>query len=51
MNTVEPIRDKEKVKEFNIECIENDYVSIEEGTLRHNVDKLALDIYTYLITR
>ena len=41
--------DKEKVKELGIECIENDYVSIEEGSLRHNVDKLALDIYTYLI--
>jgi len=41
--------DEEKVKKFNVECIENDYVSIEEGTLRHNVDKLALDIYTYLI--
>ena len=41
--------DKEKVKEIGIEYIENDYVSIEEGILRHNVDKLALDIYTYLI--
>ena len=43
------IYDKEKVKEIGIEYIENDYVSIEEGILRHNVDKLALDIYTYLI--
>ena len=37
----------------NITCdvIENNYVSIskDEGFIRHNVEKLSLDIYSYLI--
>ena len=35
----------------NIKCdiIENNYVSIDEGFIRHNVEKLSLDIYSYLI--
>jgi len=34
---------------MNIEYIINDYVHVEDGVLRHNVEKLALDIYTYLV--
>ena len=50
MEQKDPVKiDKENLKSLNIECIENDYVSIEDGVLRHNVDKLALDIYTYLV--
>ena len=35
----------------NIKCniIENDYVSIDDGVIRHNVEKLSLDIYSYLL--
>lgn len=50
MEQKDPVKiDKENLKKFNIDCIENDYVSIDDGVLRHNVDKLALDIYTYLV--
>lgn len=37
--------------EENITCdkILNNYVSIDEGVIRHNVEKLSLDIYSYLI--
>ena len=41
--------DEEEIKKLGIESIVNDYVSIKEGVLRHNVDKLSLDIYTYLV--
>lgn len=41
--------DMENLKDMNIECIMNDYVSVEDHTLRHNVDKLALDIYSYIV--
>ena len=43
------IIDQEELDKLNVECISNDYVKIEDGVLRHNVDKLALDIYTYLV--
>ena len=37
--------------EENIDCdtILNNYVIINEGVIRHNVEKLSLDIYSYLI--
>ena len=41
--------DKEEIEKLDIECITNNYVMIEDNVLRHNVEKLALDIYTYLI--
>lgn len=50
MEQKDPVKiDEENIEKLNIECIQNDYVSIEEGVLRHNVDKIALDIYTYLV--
>lgn len=35
----------------NIDCdtILNNYVTINDGVIRHNVEKLSLDIYSYLI--
>ena len=37
--------------EENIDCdtILNNYVKINDGVIRHNVEKLSLDIYSYLI--
>ena len=37
--------------EENIDCdtILNNYVTINDGVIRHNVEKLSLDIYSYLI--
>lgn len=50
MEQKDPVRiDNEKLKSLGTKIIMNDYVSIEDGVLRHNVDKLALDIYTYLV--
>ncbi len=43
------VLDEEELQKLDIECIKNDYVKIEDGFLRHNVDKLALDIYTYIV--
>lgn len=40
------ILDKENIKE---ELILNNYVSIVDEIIRHNVEKLSLDIYSYLI--
>ena len=64
-NKVEEVVSKEKSKvvedkeageyiiydENNINCkkILNNYVSIDEDVIRHNVIKLSLDIYSYLI--
>ena len=41
--------DKEKIKEMNVELIENNYVSINDNMIRHNIEKLALDIYSYMV--
>lgn len=38
--------DKENIK---VELISNNYVKIENNTIRHNSDKVALDIYSYLV--
>lgn len=37
--------------EENIDCdtILNNYVTINDGVIRHNVEKLSLDIYSYLV--
>lgn len=43
------IIDTENINKMNVECIMNDYVSTQDDILRHNIDKLALDIYTYLV--
>lgn len=40
------ILDEENI---DIEIIQNDYVNIHDEVIRHKVDKLALDIYAYLI--
>jgi len=44
----EVLLDKENIK---CEIIENDYVTIENKVIRHAVDKLALDIYSYLLNK
>lgn len=41
--------DKEELKKLDLHIIHNNYIDISEGFLRHKVDKLALDIYAYLI--
>ena len=46
------ISGKEKQNnEENIDCdtILNNYVTINDGVIRHNVEKLSLDIYSYLV--
>lgn len=50
MEQKDPVKiDSEEIEKLNVECIMNDYVSIEDEVLRHNVDKLALDIYSYIV--
>lgn len=43
------ILDRENIDSMNIELIENNYVTIKDDIIRHNVEKLALDIYSYLV--
>ena len=45
----EVIFDEDNLKELDLYIIHNNYVDISEGVIRHKVDKLALDIYAYLI--
>ena len=42
---------EEQSDEENIDCdtILNNYVTINDGVIRHNVEKLSLDIYSYLV--
>ena len=44
-------KDPVLLDEENIDCdtILNNYVTINDGVIRHNVEKLSLDIYSYLI--
>ncbi|MFV0249835.1 MAG: uridine diphosphate-N-acetylglucosamine-binding protein YvcK [Bacilli bacterium] len=39
----------DKLNKFDIELIHNDYVAIENEIIRHRVEKLALDIFAFLI--
>ena len=41
--------DKDNLKKMGLHIIHNNYVGITDQMLRHKVDKLALDIYAYLI--
>lgn len=43
------LEQKEKLKNMNVEVIENNYVIVEDELIRHNAIKLATDIFTYLI--
>ncbi len=45
----EVLFDKDNLKKLGLHIIHNNYVDISEGVIRHKVDKLALDIYAYLI--
>ena len=41
--------DKKEIENMKVELIENNYVNINNNMIRHNVDKLALDIYSYMV--
>ena len=41
--------DKEELKKMGLKIIHNNYVDVSEGVIRHRTDKLALDIYAYLM--
>lgn len=43
------VLDREELKKLNIELITSDYVKLEDEMLRHNVIKVALDIFTYIL--
>ena len=45
----EVVFDKDNLKKLGLHIIHNNYVDVSENVLRHKVDKLALDIYAYLI--
>ncbi|MBD9085553.1 hypothetical protein EGP64_02670 [bacterium] len=41
--------DENETKKQNVQIIKNNYVTIEDEIIRHDTDKLALDIYSYLL--
>jgi uncharacterized cofD-like protein len=41
--------DLKNIENMNIELISNNYVTIKDEIIRHNTDKLALDIYSYIV--
>ncbi|MBR5662526.1 MAG: YvcK family protein [Bacilli bacterium] len=43
------IFDKDNLKKLGVKIIHNNYVDTSTGMLRHKVDRLALDIYGYMI--
>ncbi len=43
------ILDYDILNEMDIELIHNHYVTIENNNIRHNVNKLSVDVYSYLI--
>ena len=43
------VLDEKEINNMNVELIENNYVMISENVIRHNVEKLALDIYSYMV--
>lgn len=43
--------DKTNLKNMNLKIINGDFVTVEDGTLKHDVIKLSLQIFTYLLMR
>lgn len=43
--------DKTNLKRMNLKIINGDFVTVEDGTLKHDVIKLSLQIFTYLLMR
>lgn len=43
------ILDKEELKNIPVKVIEDNFISIESGILRHNITKLGFHIFSYLI--
>ena len=41
--------DKDNLKKLGLKIIHNNYVDVSTGMIRHRTDKLALDIYAYLM--
>lgn len=41
--------DEKETKNQSVQIIKNNYVTIEDEIIRHDTDKLALDIYSYLL--
>lgn len=41
--------DYENLKKFDVQVIENDYIMIENGMIRHNTLRVAIDILSYLL--
>ena len=40
---------RDNLKKMKLHIIHNNYVDTSVGYLRHNVEKLALDIFAYLL--
>ncbi len=45
------LADIEEVEKMNVDIIKNDYITISNGTIRHNTLRVSLDILSYLLDR
>lgn len=43
--------DKTNLKNMNLKILHGDFVTVEDGTLKHDVIKLSLQIFSYLLMR
>ena len=41
--------DRENLRKLGVSIIHNNYVDSSDGTIKHNIEKLSLDIFAYLV--
>ena len=41
--------DKNRIEEMNVELIEDDLITLEDGTIKHNSLKLSSIVFSYLM--
>ena len=45
------IYDKDNLKKYNVDTIENDYITLDGGSIRHNTLRVSLDMLSYLLDK
>ena len=45
------VYDKDDLKKYNVDVIENDYITLDGGSIRHNTLRVSLDMLSYLLDK
>ena len=45
------VYDKDNLKKYNVDAIENDYITLDGGSIRHNTLRVSLDMLSYLLDK